>query len=53
MTLLLIEHAEVLVTMDGERREIEDGALLLRENVDVQFSTIRYRPSLSRNPEIT
>ena len=33
MTLLLIEHAEVLVTMDGERREIEDGALLLCDNV--------------------
>jgi len=33
MTLLLIEHAEVLVTMDGERREIADGALLLCDNV--------------------
>ena len=33
MSLLLVEHAQVLVTMDDERREIEDGAILLRDNV--------------------
>ena len=33
MSLLLIDHAEVLVTMDTERREIKDGALLIRDNV--------------------
>jgi cytosine/adenosine deaminase-related metal-dependent hydrolase len=27
MTSLLIEHAEVLVTMDSDRREIADGAI--------------------------
>jgi len=32
MTRLLVEHAEVLVTMDGERREIEDGAVLIHDN---------------------
>lgn len=29
---ILIENAEVLVTMDGARREIEDGAVLIRGN---------------------
>ena len=33
MSLLLVEHAQVLVTMDDERREIEDGAILVRDNV--------------------
>jgi cytosine/adenosine deaminase-related metal-dependent hydrolase len=33
MSLLLIENAQVLVTMDDERREIEDGAILVRDNV--------------------
>ncbi|KPK92929.1 MAG: hydroxydechloroatrazine ethylaminohydrolase [Anaerolineae bacterium SM23_ 63] len=31
MATLLIRHATVLVTMDGERREIHDGALLARD----------------------
>ncbi len=30
MKTLLVRHARVLVTMDGERREIEDGALFAR-----------------------
>jgi 8-oxoguanine deaminase len=33
MTTLLLRHALVLVTMDNERREIEDGAVLLEGNV--------------------
>jgi cytosine/adenosine deaminase-related metal-dependent hydrolase len=33
MPSLLIEHADVLVTMDAQRREIADGALLVRDNV--------------------
>ena len=33
MSLLLIENAEVLVTMDDARREIENGAVLIRDNV--------------------
>jgi len=32
MSLLLVDKAEVLVTMDGERREIENGAVLIRDN---------------------
>ncbi len=30
MKTLLVQHAEVLVTMDGQRREIRDGALFAR-----------------------
>lgn len=33
MTVMLIKNAEVLVTMDGERREIEGGSVLVRDNV--------------------
>ena len=32
MSSLLIENAEVLVTMDDARREIENGAVLIRDN---------------------
>jgi 8-oxoguanine deaminase len=31
MSTLLINHADVLVTMDASRREIKDGAVLVRE----------------------
>jgi len=33
MSLLLIKQAEVLVTMDDARREIKNGAVLIRDNV--------------------
>jgi 8-oxoguanine deaminase len=33
MPTLLLKHADVLVTMDGVRREIHDGALFLRDNI--------------------
>ncbi len=33
MSLVLIDNADVLVTMDDERREIKDAALLIRDNV--------------------
>ena len=39
MRLVLIDHAEVLVTMDDERREIKDGALLIRDNVIEMLGT--------------
>jgi 8-oxoguanine deaminase len=39
MSLLLIDHADVLVTMDDERREIRDGALLIRDNVIEMLDT--------------
>jgi len=32
MTSLLVEHADVLVTMDAERREIPDGAIFVKDN---------------------
>ena len=33
MSRVLIENAKVLVTMDDERREIENGAIVVRDNV--------------------
>lgn len=33
MTMLLLKNADVLVTMDAARREIHDGAVLVRDNV--------------------
>jgi len=33
MAVLLIDNAEVLVTMDGARREIEGGSVLVHDNV--------------------
>jgi cytosine/adenosine deaminase-related metal-dependent hydrolase len=33
MPSLLIRHARLLVTMDAQRREIEDGAVFVRDNV--------------------
>ena len=33
MGTLLVRHARLLATMDPQRREIEDGAVLVRENV--------------------
>ncbi|MBL7002855.1 MAG: 8-oxoguanine deaminase [Gammaproteobacteria bacterium] len=33
MTFKLIEHAQQLVTMDEQRREIADGAVLIKDNV--------------------
>ncbi|WP_204154547.1 8-oxoguanine deaminase [Leptolyngbya sp. CCY15150] len=39
MTTLLIQHCHTLVTMDAERREIADGALLIRDNIIEQVGT--------------
>ncbi len=33
MTTLLLQHADVLLTMDAARREIADGAVLIRDGV--------------------
>jgi 8-oxoguanine deaminase len=33
VSTLLVQHADLLVTMDDERRRIPDGALLVRDNV--------------------
>src|SRR3954451_12677965 len=33
MSTILIHHAECIVTMDTRRREIRDGAILIRDNV--------------------
>lgn len=39
MATLLVKHCHTLVTMDEERREIADGALLVRDNVIEQVGT--------------
>ncbi len=39
MSTLLVKNATVLVTMDDQRREIENGALFLRDNVIEQVGT--------------
>jgi len=41
---LLIRHARLLATMDKERREIEDGAILIRGNVIEQVGPTKALP---------
>ena len=36
MSTLLVKHAQVLATMDGERREIADGGMLIEEGFITQ-----------------
>jgi 5,10-methylene-tetrahydrofolate dehydrogenase/methenyl tetrahydrofolate cyclohydrolase len=45
MPTLLIRHADVLVTMDAERREIADGALLARDGVIEQVGPTASLPA--------
>lgn len=47
MATLLIKQIEVLVTMDGQRREIRNGALWVEDNVIRQVGTT---PELERRP---
>ena len=44
MPTLLIKNIHTLVTMDDERREIRQGALLIRENAIAQVGTIAELP---------
>lgn len=44
MTLLLLKNADVLVTMDAARREIREGALLVRDNVIEQVGATSELP---------
>jgi len=39
MSTLLVKNAAVLVTMDDQRREIDNGALFIRDNVIEQVGT--------------
>lgn len=39
MGTLLVKHSHTLVTMDDQRREIQDGALLVQDNVIQQVGT--------------
>lgn len=48
MSRVLIDNAEVLVTMDDERREIKNGAIVIRDNViEVLGSSDQVRRELS------
>ncbi len=42
---LLLRHADVLVTMDGQRREIRDGAVLIEGNVIARVGTSADMPA--------
>lgn len=44
MPTLLINHIHTLVTMDGARREIRDGAVLVRDNIIEQVGTTAELP---------
>ncbi len=44
MPTLLLQHADVLVTMDGARREIRDGALFVRDNAIEQVGATSELP---------
>src|SRR5262245_56854272 len=44
MSTTLIRHAEILVTMDAERREIPDGGLFIRDNVVEQVGPTNILP---------
>ncbi|MCX7840167.1 MAG: 8-oxoguanine deaminase, partial [Anaerolineae bacterium] len=45
MSTLLLQHADILVTMDTTRREIRDGALFVRDNVIEQVGATSELPS--------
>lgn len=45
MSTMLIRHAEVVVTMDAQRREIADGGLFIRDNVIEQVGPTRELPA--------
>lgn len=47
MPTLLLQHANVLVTMDATRREIHDGALFVRDNVIEQVGTTNQLPNVA------
>ena len=39
MSVLLVKHIDVLATMDAQRREIQDGAILVENNIIKQVGT--------------
>jgi hypothetical protein len=45
MTTLLARHAEILVTMDDERREIPDGAVLVEDGMITAVGSTEDLPS--------
>ena len=52
MSTLLLENARVLVTMDGNRREIEKGAILVRDHlIQAVGSSNEVRRGLDQDPD--
>src|ERR1700730_3929729 len=45
MATLLVRHAEMLVTMDGSRRELQDGGLFVRDGWIEQVGLTAELPS--------
>ena len=47
MSMLMIDNAKVLVTMDGERREIKNGAIVIRDRIiEMLGSSVEVRREL-------
>jgi len=53
MTLLLVKNATLLLTMDAARREIPDGAMIVRENIIEWVGTTWEIPDLPEPPTET
>lgn len=51
MTLTVIRHADILVTMDDQRREIADGALAFRDGVIEAVGTTAELAGLARDAD--
>ncbi|MBK6429444.1 hypothetical protein [Candidatus Amarolinea dominans] len=45
MSTLLLQHADVLVTMDAQRRQIKDGALFVRDQAIEQVGPTASLPA--------
>lgn len=45
MSTLLLQHADLLITMDAERRRIPDGGLFIRDNAIVQVGPTSELPA--------
>ena len=47
MSSLLVKHIHTLVTMDDQRREIRDGAILIQDNVIEQIGSTDSLPTMA------
>ncbi len=53
LTTLLLHHAEMLITMDSQRREIKDGALIIQDGVITAVGTSDEMESLITNTQLS